>query len=573
MSAAITSQRFIKLLIQFARPHRAQLMVGTLFLLLEATVALALPYLGGRAVGILTASDAARGSTLTDTLVSIGAALTAQTVLVVAGGYMVTRRVVLISSDLRARVYGHLQSLPLSYFQERRQGEILSLLHNDAWVVSEYLSQAVPAILPAVITAIGAAVAMLLIDARLAAAATIAVPLLIVLLKILARSLRPLAARLQEARARSFAIEEENLAVLPLIKTSAREALENARHRRSLDTVVELTLKQEWREAAISPAMAWAAGMGILAVLYVAGSARLGRVLPAGELTAFLFYAVALTRPLGVLAALYGRTRIAQAAAARLEQLLEIAPERYGAEAPALEMRTGVIEFEDVSFAYRGRPPVLKHFSLRIKPRETVAIIGENGLGKSTLAGLLLRLHEPSSGRVMVDGQDIARVSLRSLRRAVGYVSQHVQLINGTVRDNIAYANPDADDARIRQAATLAQATTFVEALPQGFETVIGDQGIRLSGGQRQRVALARALLLNPAILILDEATAMFDDAAELAFLRDCSDVLAERTVILITHRPASLELADRVIELFATADGANVPCYRDTRSARPARE
>jgi subfamily B ATP-binding cassette protein MsbA len=187
---------------------------------------------------------------------------------------------------------------------------------------------------------------------------------------------------------------------------------------------------------------------------------------------------------------------------------------------------------------------------LSIAAGETVALTGENGAGKSTLVHLLMRLHEPQSGQILIDGIDISSVSLRSLRSQIGVVPQHVLLFNGTVRDNIAFGKVGASSDEIEKAARLAQAHAFVSRLPQNYHTMIGDQGIRLSGGERQRIALARALIKDPPILVLDEATAMFDPEGEIAFIKDAKEALAGRTVILITHRPASLALADRVVRI-----------------------
>jgi len=246
----------------------------------------------------------------------------------------------------------------------------------------------------------------------------------------------------------------------------------------------------------------------------------------------------------------YGQARRTRGALERLHEVLTERPEPLFRSGPELPPARGEIEFREVHFAYPGRPPVLRGLNLRIRAGETLAVTGENGAGKSTLAHLLLRLAEPTAGRIFVDGIDIADVTLASLRRQIGIVPQHVLLFNGPVRDNIAYGLEDASKAQVEAAARTAQAHEFIAALPQGYDSVIGDEGIRLSGGQRQRLALARALLKDPAILILDEATSQLDPEGERRFVEECRAGFAGRTVILITHRPAALVLADRVVRL-----------------------
>jgi ABC-type multidrug transport system fused ATPase/permease subunit len=237
-------------------------------------------------------------------------------------------------------------------------------------------------------------------------------------------------------------------------------------------------------------------------------------------------------------------------AAERLLAFFGERPEPVGQSRSPLPPVRGAIEFDQVSFSYPGRPPVLQDFSLRVAAGETIALTGPNGAGKSTLAHLLMRFIDPDAGVVRIDGYDIGAVDLHSLRDQIGLVAQHTLLLNGTVAENIAYGRHDATLADIKKAAKAAQAEEFIEHLPDGYDTVIGDQGVRLSGGQRQRLSLARTLLKDPPILILDEATAMFDPEGETSFIAQCHPLLHQRTVILITHRPASLALADRVLKM-----------------------
>ncbi len=444
------------------------------------------------------------------------------------------------------RLYDHLQALPLGFYHQRRQGEVLALLTHDVTHLSGFLSGTLLSTVPLLLTVAGAVLLMARIDARLTLFVVVLVPLFYLLLKVLGRRLRPLASQLQDAHADAIATAEENLGMLPAIKTFTREAKESARYRQKIQRILHLSAEQRRIYAALGPLLQFLAAAGMVFVLWQMGEQMAARS-PA-DMVSFLLYAALLTRPVAALADVYGQTRQAGGALQRLQQVLTERPEPLAQAGHALTDVRGDIEFRDVGFAYPGRTPVLEHFDLHIRAGETVALTGENGAGKSTLVHLLMRLHEPDSGQILVDGTDIATVTLASLRAQIGVVPQHVLLFNGSVRDNIGYGRHDADDDAIEHAARLAQAHDFVTRLPHGYDTLIGDQGVRLSGGQRQRIALARALLKDPPILVLDEATAMFDPEGEARFIEDCRATLGGKTVLIITHRPASLALADRVI-------------------------
>ena len=548
MAGAVLSND-LRILAALARPHRGALALCMLLMLAETAAALAVPWLGGALAGaLLPGGDVAVPTTTI--LVAMLALFAVQALLRFANAVLLGGTAERIVSALKVRVYDHLQALPLSFFHQRRHGETLALLTSDVYVVGEYLAGTVVALVPLAATVAGALAMMFRLEPAMAALAMLAVPLFYLAAKIAGRRLRPLASELQEEHAAAVAIADENLGMLPAIKSFTRERHESARYRNQVDRIMRLTTRQLRIQAALGPALQFVAAAGIVALLWLGGARVTGGALSPQELVSFVLYAMLLTRPVAGLADVYGSTQTARGALARLMHALDETPEPDTGTGFTLPPARGAIVFDQVSFAYPGRPPALDGLDLRIAAGETVAIVGPNGAGKSTLVHLLTRLHERSGGTITIDGHDIATVSLESLRRQVGVVPQHVLLFNASVRDNIAYGRADASDEDIERAARLARAHEFIVALPQRYETRIGDRGVRLSGGQQQRLALARALLKDPPILVLDEATAMFDPQGEIDFLEGARDALADRTVLLITHRPASLAVAQRVLRM-----------------------
>jgi len=544
-------------LIQLVSPKPQTTILVLILLLIGTGVSLANPWIAGLLTdALLTGPDEGKFPLRTILLGWLGlvalkslVSFTSQYFIGITGQRVLTR--------LRARIYDHLQILPMGYFHESKPGDLLSLLSNEASVLSTFVTSTLVQLLPLGLTLIGAFVIMFSLDAQIALLAGALLPVYFIAMKLLGRRLRPLSKAWWESHSRMFSMVEENISMVPAIKAFVREKLERERFVEKNSELLSISSKQILTDAILSPTITLLASSGLLLLLWLGITHVESGQLTTSELVSLLLYAMLLTQPISGLANVYGQVQRTLGAADRLQTFFAEKPEPNGKNGTSLPTVKGTIEFENIHFSYPDRDPVLRDFSLKIEAGETIAITGPNGAGKSTMVNLLMRFYDPQSGRVLIDGHDIQDYDLQSVREQIGMVAQNVLLVNGSVRENLVYGRFDASDEDIKRATNAAKASEFIEQLPEGYDTIIGDQGVKLSGGQRQRLSLARTLMKDPPILILDEATAMFDPEGEAGFIHECRDLLARRTVILITHRPASLELADRVLKLEKHTDSS----------------
>lgn len=536
----------IRFLTDRARPFFGELVVISGMAVLSACATLAIPWLAGQFLGRVIGSGA--NIDLGMTVVLLVAALVGLTVVNIAVAVLSRAASGRILAGLQRETYARIQLMPLSFHDRSKSGDLLALMTYEVGNLSSFLTATLANVPAMLMTAGGAAILLFLLDPVMALVVPVVVPLFTIALKLIGRRLRMLARKVRKAHAELVWTAESDLAMLPAIKAFATEDFHLEQYDAAVERARGLELRQTRILAFISPVVALVAALAAIAVLLIGGAQVAGGGRTPGDLFAFLLYAALLTRPVAALADTYGQFQVAKGTLARLEAIFAKTTEPGYDQTGTIDRARGAIVFEKVSFGYPGRGPVLDAVNLAIAPGEIVALTGDNGVGKSTMIRLLLRFYDPYSGRITIDGTDIASLQVQSLRRQFGYVPQRPLLFNGTIAENIAFGMAAPDPSAIERAARMAQAWDFIGKLSRGLDTEIGDNGIRLSGGQQQRLALARALFRDPPVYIFDEATSMYDLDGEAAFIEACIDTLKGRTVIIITHRPASLELADRII-------------------------
>ncbi|MDP9417750.1 MAG: ABC transporter ATP-binding protein/permease [Actinomycetota bacterium] len=452
-----------------------------------------------------------------------------------------------IEHDLRVDAYSHLQELDLAWFEDTTSGGLLSVLNDDVNQLERFLDVGAAAILALFWNLVLVGAVFAATSWQLALVAFLPIPLIVLGSLRYQRQLVPRYTLVRERVGDVSATLAANLGGIATIKAFATERREAERVRRVSDDYRAANAAAIRYSSAFIPLIRMAILAGFTATLLLGGAMVLDGRLAVGLYSVLVFMTQRLLWPLTKLGETLDLYQRAMASTRRIFALLEVRPQISPGTRELPRPVRGKLHLDSVRFGYGDGPDVLRDIDITVPAGETHAIVGATGAGKSTLVRLLLRFHDPRSGTVRLDGHDLHTLTYRSLRGALGYVSQDVFLFHGSVRDNIAYGRPDASDAEIEEAARLAEAHEFVVGLPEGYDTTVGERGIRLSGGQRQRLSIARALLRDPAVLLLDEATSAVDNETEAAIQRSLARVGQGRTVVVIAHRLSTVRDADRI--------------------------
>ena len=450
--------------------------------------------------------------------------------------------------DVRDVLFKKFQRLPLSYFDRHQTGEIMSYITNDGAALQNALVDRLIELVTESSIFVGSLVMMVLLDWKLSLLTLITVPLVGQAMKIFGRKLKSSGTVIQERLADITATMQESIAAVRVVKSFGREDFEIERFHRQNELNFRAEMKNNQLMSLLTPTVEFLAALAVTVIVWFGGYEVVNGVITAGALVAFLTYAVNLANPVKRISRVYGAIQKAMAGADRVFAIMDL-PETIANHPDAKELPPvkGEVVFDDVTFAYKEGANALSHVSLAASPGQMVAFVGPSGAGKSTIANLIPRFYDVSSGAIRIDGYDVRAVTMESLRRQIGIVPQETMLFSTTVRENIRYGRLDATEEEIVQAAKDANAHDFIMALPKGYDTKIGERGLNLSGGQRPRIAIARAILKDPRILILDEATSALDTESEKIVQAALDRLMVGRTSFVIAHRLSTVFNADRI--------------------------
>ncbi|MEO0556824.1 MAG: ABC transporter transmembrane domain-containing protein [Bacteroidota bacterium] len=539
----------LRRILVYARPYRGRLALAVVLTLLSTSVGLVVP-LGLQ--GLLDAVFQERNAALLNGLaLALFGLFALQAVIGFGGVYLLAWTGERVVTDLRKQVYAHLHRLGLRFFSDQRTGEITSRLTNDVSKVQSAVTSDLALVLQLSLTLVGSVSLMLWLNWRLSLVIFVVVPPTAFAARYFGQIVRNLSRTIQDQLADTTAIAEEAIGAVRVVKAFAREPYEVQRYSDAVESLFGTAKRRAWITAAFWTSVGFLFFSALVIIFWFGGREVLDNRLTAGALVAFIVYALNIARAVGGASRLYTNFNSAAGASERLFELMDTEPEVDDApNARQLETPQGAVALEAVAFSYDDETTILHDISLDVKPGETVALVGPSGAGKTTLLNLIPRFYDVTEGTIRIDGHDVRELAVASVRDAISVVAQDIELFGATIAENIRYGRLDATDAEVREAAVSAHADVFIDTLPKGYETEVGERGVKLSGGQRQRVAIARALLKDPAILLLDEATSALDSESEAA-VQDALDTLMQgRTTFVIAHRLATVRDADRIVVL-----------------------
>ncbi len=542
------ARTFLRLL-GFLRPYRGSLAISTLLAIASQGAGIGVLVLTGVVVDELRGDrDTRRLTLLIAAILAVGVA---KALLMVGRRFISGRQALGVEWDMRDALYARLLRLSFGFYDRHQTGQLMSRATVDLQTVRFFLGYGLIFFAQHLVTIVSVTAVLFVYEWRLALIAVAITPLIVGVAYRYSRVSHPVLRDVQQKLADVATVAEESIVGVHVVKSFAQEERRQQRFERASGEVFERSVRANAQRALYVPLLSFLPMLAQAAVLIAAGHMVVRGDLSLGGFFAFNLLLNMLVAPLRMLGMWIGQAQRATASGERFFEVVDEPEEVADPPLPAeLPPGPGRIVFERVSFAYEPGRPVLEEIDLEIEPGTTVALIGRSGSGKTTLASLVPRFYDVGSGRVLVDGVDVREVSRRSLRREIGVISQDPFLFSASVRDNIAFGVPDVPQELVEAAARAAQAHEFVERLPHGYDTVIGERGITLSGGQRQRLAIARALVIDPRILILDDATASVDATTEAQIRAGLLEALRDRTTIVIAHRLSTIALADEVVVL-----------------------
>lgn len=540
----------INRLLSLARPYWRQFALAAVCLVVATAVTLSLPvFIQGLVDATVVHKDSAL---MTNLLMLMIGVFLVQSLFNFGQSYLLSFIGERLVADLRKKVFTHLQSLSLGFYDNQRVGELTSRLSNDVTAVQAGLTNNLLGLLQQLLTLVGGLLLIILLDWMLLLVVAVVVLPIIAIGFFFGRRLELASESAQAALGETNTVLEEVLAAPRIVKAFGREIYEIGRYGGAVEGSFRVAMLRSRLRAGFVSLMTFASFAALAAILWFGGNAVMEGRLSPGQLFSLPIYIILATGPISALTSTYAQFRESSGAGRRLFELLDTPPDIRDAPG-AVELPAhirGEVEFRDVSFRYGEGPQVLHDLSLRIEAGKVVALVGVSGAGKTTMASLIPRFYDVEGGAVLVDGRDVKGVTLGSLRAQMATVPQDPQLFGGSVRENIAYGQLDATLEEIERAARVANAHGFIEELPDGYDSIVGERGVKLSGGQRQRIAIARAALRDPGILILDEATSSLDNESEALIKQALARLMQGRTVIIIAHRLSTVEHADLIAVL-----------------------